>query len=80
MAIVTPVGPTVRIIMPPTESVVRVVTLPEPLASDVRRHYDELAADHLRYGFKHVSFDEWVESVFRDRVYGNRALWLDEQR
>lgn len=67
--------PTVRIIVPPTSAVAIVVTLPEPLATDARAHYADLAADHKRYGFAHLSFDEWVQHVLANEIYrGPRAL------
>lgn len=74
MATIIPVGPTVRIIVPPTDSIFRVVTLSEPLASEVRAHYAKLVDDHARFRFKPVSFDEWVEGVFADAVRGRWAI------
>lgn len=78
MALVIPVGPTVRIVVP-VEPVVIVITLPDDLAADLRRQHIELVADHARMGFKEIPFDTWVKSVLRDRVSGDGHPWPEER-
>lgn len=80
MAAIVATGPVVRLVFPPTDSRVYVVTLPEPLASDVRACYAEFAADHERLGFKPMSFDEWVEFQFRTIAYGDGHPWPEERQ
>lgn len=71
MTAIVAASPVVRIVLPPTDGRVYVISLPEPLASDLRHAYEEMAADHEAHGFKHFTFDEWVEGKLRDVVYGD---------
>lgn len=73
-------SPVIRIVLPPTDGRAYVVSLPEPLASDLRNAYSQMAADHERLGFKQFTFDEWVESKLRDVVYGDGHPWPEERR
>lgn len=74
-------SPVVRIVFPPADGRVYVYTLPEPLASDVRRRYAEFAADHAAMGFKHFTFDEWLEQQFATIAgYGDGHPWPEERR
>lgn len=73
-------APVLNIILPTTDSAAVVIVLPEPTASIVRRHYAAFAADQKRFGFKRLSFDEWVEQVFLNECLGHGAPWPGEQR
>jgi hypothetical protein len=62
------IGPVVAIIVPLVITIP--VVIPEPLAGDLRRQYDAMAADHARMGFKHFDFAEWVIERLKDIAYG----------
>jgi hypothetical protein len=61
-------GPVLAIIVPLAITIP--IVLPEPLAGDLRHQYDAMASDHVRMGFKHFAFDEWVIERLKDIAYG----------
>jgi len=61
-------GPVIAVIVPLKVTIP--VVIPEPLASDLRRQYEAMAADHEKYHFKHFDFDEWLIERLRDVAYG----------
>lgn len=73
-------SPVLNIVLPPTDSAAVVICIAEPAASTIRRAYAAVAADHERFGFKHLSFAEWVEMVLLNECQGHVAPWPGEER
>lgn len=73
-------SPILNIVLPPTDSAAVVICLAEPAASTIRRAYAEFDADHVRFGFKRLTFAEWVEMVLLNECQGHVAPWPGEGR